>query len=215
MGAREVSNRGGNTIGYFPSITMKQQIPYESTIERDKITLEDFKAEVRAIIAQPLVIPYQYHNKTVTYTPDLLVQTVSKCILIECKPAELVETEDNQRKFDEARKWCEQHRFEFEVVTDEQIRAGFRLKNVKRLTQYARHTISPQMKSRTYGILQAAPKPLSIEELAIQIAPHNFGSALSCILHLAYYHQIDMDLDKEKISNSSLVWLPSRLATKE
>lgn len=143
------------------------------------------------------------------------MQTLSRCILIECKPAELVETEDNQRKFNEARKWCEEHRFEFEVVTDEQIRAGFRLKNVIRLTQYARHTISPQMKSRTYGILRVAQNPLSIEELASEIAPNNFGPALSCILHLAYYHQIAMNLDQEKISNSSLVWLPSRLAVQE
>lgn len=215
MPVREVSNRGGNTIGFFPSIKMKRKIAYESTIERDKMTLIDFDPDVQAFEAQPLVISYQYNNKTVTYTPDLLVQTLSKCILIECKPAEFVVTEDNQRKFTEARKWCEEHRFEFEVVTDEQVRAGFRLKNVKRLTQYARHTISPQMKSRTYGILQAAPRPLSIEELAREIAPNNFGSALSCILHLAYYHQIAINLDQEKISNSSGVWLPSRFATQE
>lgn len=215
MPAREVSNRGGNTIGYFPSIKMKRRIAYESTIERDEMTLIDFDPDVQAFEEQPLVIPYQHNNKTVTYTPDLLVQTLSRCILIECKPAEFVDTEENQSKFKEARKWCEEHRFAFEVVTDEQVRSGFRLMNVKRLTQYARYTISPQMKSCTYSILQAAPNPLSIEALAREIAPNNFGSALSCILHLAYYHQIAINLDVEKISNSSIVWLPSRRATKE
>ena len=133
MPAREVSNRGGNTIGYFPSIKMKQRIAYESTIERDDMTLLDFDPDVQAFEEQPLVIPYRYNNKTVTYTPDLLVQTLHRCILVECKPAEFVETEENQRKFNAARKWCEEHHFEFEVVTDEQVRAGFRLKNVKRL----------------------------------------------------------------------------------
>lgn len=215
MPAREVSNRGGNTIGYYPSIKMKRRIAYESTIERDKMTLLDFDPDVRAFEEQPLVIPYQYKNKTVTYTPDLLVQTLHRCILVECKPAELVVTEENQRKFNAARKWCEEHRFEFEVVTDEQVRTGFRLKNVVRLTQYARYNISPQMKSRTYSILRAAPNPLTIEALAGEIAPNNFGSALSCILHLAYYHQIAINLDEEKISNSSAVWLPSRFARQE
>jgi hypothetical protein len=75
---------------------MKQRIAYESTIERNKITLVDFDPDVQAFEEQPLVILYQYNNKTVMYMPDLLVQTLRKCILVECKPAELVETEGEQ-----------------------------------------------------------------------------------------------------------------------
>jgi len=208
MPAREVSNRGGNTIGYFPSIKMKRKIAFESTIERDKMTLVDFDPDVQAFEEQPLVIPYQYNNKTVTYTPDLLVQTLEKCILVECKPSTLVDTEDNQRKFREARNWCDQHSFAFEVVTDEQIRAGYRLSNVKRLTQYARHVISPQTKSRIYSILRAAGRPMPIIALGHEIAPSKPVSVMSSILHLAYHHQVAMDLDKEKISDASLIWLP-------
>lgn len=208
MPVREVSNRGGNVIGYFPSIKMKRKMAFESTIERDEMTLLDIDPDVQAFEEQPLVIPYRHNNKTVTYTPDLLVQTLEKCILVECKPATLVETEDNQRKFREARKWCEQHSFEFEVVTDEQVRAGYRLSNVKRLTQYARHVITPQTKSRIYSVLRAIGRPIPIAALGNEIVPGKPVSVMSSILHLAYHHQVAIDLDKEKISDASLIWLP-------
>lgn len=215
MPVREVSNRGGNVIGYFPSIKMKRKIAYESTIERDEMTLVDFDPDVQAFEEQPLVILYQHNHKTVTYTPDLLVQTLEKCILVECKPATLVETEDNQRKFREARKWCEQHNFEFEVVTDEQVRAGYRLSNVKRLTQYARHVITPQIKSRIYSVLRAVGRPVPIAALGNEIFPDKPISVMSSILHLAYHHQVAIDLDKEKISDASLIWLPFQSKEKE
>lgn len=208
MPIREVSNRGGNTIGYFPSIKMKRKMAFESTIERDKMTLVDFDQDVQAFEEQPLAIPYQHNNKTVTYTPDILVQTLEKCTLVECKPATLVDTEDNLRKFREARKWCEQHHFEFEVVTDEQVRTGYRLSNVKRLTQYARHVIAPQVKSRIYNVLRTIGKPIPITTLGNEIVPDKPISVMSSILHLAYYHQVAIDLDKEKISDASLIWLP-------
>ena len=37
MPVRKVSNRGGNTIGHFPSLKMGRMIDYESLIERDLI----------------------------------------------------------------------------------------------------------------------------------------------------------------------------------
>jgi hypothetical protein len=215
MPVRKISNRGGNTIGDFPSIKMNRMVAFESTIERDKMILADFDPDVQAFEEQPLAIPYKHNNRTVTYTPDLLILTNRKRILVECKPAALVETEDNQRKFNAARSWCEEHGYEFQVVTDEQVRAGFRLTNVKRLTQHARHVVSPQMGSRIYSILQEASCPMTIATLAQKIAPNNPASAMSSILHLAYHHQIALDLDKEKTEASSLVWLPSQFTQQE
>lgn len=209
MPVRKVSNRGGNIIGYFPSLTMKRMIAFESTIERDKITLADFDPNVLTIEEQPLAIPYEHKKKTVTYTPDFFLQMQGMRILVECKPATLVDTEDNQRKFRAARIWCAEHGYEFQVVTDEQLRSGCRLTNVKKLTQYARHIVDPQTKSRIYGILHGTQAPMTISALAKEIVPNNPASAISSILHLAYHHQIAIDLDKEKIGNSSFVWSAS------
>src|SRR5262249_18461312 len=153
----------------------------------------DIDPNVQAFEEQPLVIPYQHNEREVTYTPDFLLQTQGRHILVECKPASLVKTEANQRKFNAARSWCKEHGYEFEVVTDEQIRAGFRLANVKRLTQYARHVVNAQMKSRICGILQVATTPMMITALAREIAPNNPASAISSILHMAYHHQIAID----------------------
>lgn len=208
MPVRKVSNRGGNIIGYFPSLTMRRMIAFESTIERDELTLADFDPDVLTIEEQPLTISYQHNNKTATYTPDLLIQTLEKSILIECKPATMVNTEDNQRKFRAAEVWCKENGHEFQIVTDEQLRSGSRLANVKKLTQYARHFVHPHTKSRVYNILQGIQTPVTLLTLAQEIAPNNPLSVMSTIFHLAYHHQIALDLDSGKLYNSSLCWLP-------
>ncbi len=215
MPVRKVSNRGGNIIGYFPSNKMKRMIAFESTIERDEVNLLDYDKEVLAFEEQPLAIPYKYKNKTVTYTPDFLVIKAHFRILVECKPAALIRTEDNQRKFDIARSWCKEHDYKFEVATDEQIRSGFRLQNVKRLTQCARHVVSPQVKSHVYSILHAAQGPMTVADLTKEIAPANPPSAISSIFHLAYHHKIALALDEAKLGETSSIWLPSQSLAKE
>lgn len=195
MPVRKVSNRGGNIIGYFPSITMRRMIAFESTIERDEVCIIDFDPEVQEFEEQPLSIPYTYKKRAVTYTPDFCVNRLGKRILVECKPVTLMTTEDNQRKFEVARAWCKESGYEFEVVTDEQIRSGFRLNNIKRLTQCARHHVGPQTKSRIYSILYAAQSPMKVIELAREITLSNPLSALSSIFHLAYHHEISISLE--------------------
>jgi hypothetical protein len=70
MPVRKVSNRGGNTIGHFPSLKMGRMIDYESLIERDLIYLLEFEQDVTWYAEQPLTIPYHYEEKERDYTPD-------------------------------------------------------------------------------------------------------------------------------------------------
>ncbi len=58
MPVRQVSNRGGNVIGKFPSIKMGRMIAFESLLERDFIYLLDYDPAVEWFEEQPLTIEY-------------------------------------------------------------------------------------------------------------------------------------------------------------
>ena len=141
MPVRKVSNRGGNAIGRFPSTKMGRMIAFESLLERDFIYLLDYDPAVEWFEEQPLSIEYVHETKLLHYTPDFHLLERGRHVLVECKPERFVETEENLRKFAVAQAWCEETRWEFRVVTDQQVRNGYRLQNVKLLAQYARQKV--------------------------------------------------------------------------
>ena len=70
MPVRNVTNRGGNVIGRFPSLKMQRMIAFESLLERDFIYLLDYDAAVTWFEEQPLTIEYEHEGKLLHYTPD-------------------------------------------------------------------------------------------------------------------------------------------------
>jgi hypothetical protein len=129
-------------------------------------------------------------------------------VLIECKPEHFVDTKDNRRKFVVAREWCASRDWEFRVVTDQQIRAGFRLQNIKRLTAYARLAVDASLRNRIETCLQAAPTT-TLQALAQSIDPADPQYIITCLLHLAFHHQIDLLLDTTPLSGDmTIAWQP-------
>jgi hypothetical protein len=206
MSVRKVSNWGGNIIGKFPSLKMNRAVQFESTLERDYLHVLDYEPEVTFFEEQPLVIEYQHDHKTRRYTPDFHIVRCRRDILIECKPAALVNTEANQRKFAAARQLCAERDWKFQVVTDAELRAGFRLNNIKLLRRYACHPISGGMKHQIYALLQSTSAVLTIGQ--IQAAATQPAVALTSLLHMAFHHELIIGLDREPLSGSSYVTLP-------
>jgi TnsA endonuclease N terminal len=209
---RQVSNRGGNTIGRFPSLKMKRMISFESLIECDFLYLLDYEPEVERFDEQPLTIEYQCGSATLHYTPDFHILRARRKVLVEYKPQTLVGTEENGRKFNAAITWCGEHDWTFCVVTDPDLRAGLRLKNVKLLTRYARHVVPPEVKGRFYALLETATPPRTIGQLAETLAPADPTAVMANILHLAFHHAIVVELDAAPISVNTPVGLPPRRA---
>lgn len=203
MPVRKVSNRGGNIIGKFPSLKMKRMVQFESTIERDYVYVLDYEVDVTSFEEQPFVIEYRYADKTRRYTPDFHVVRSGRNVLVECKPADLVSTDENQRKFAAARQICALREWEFEIVTDIQLRSGSRLSNIKLLRQYACHTIRPEMKGWIYTLLQNAPIPPTINQ--IQSAASHPVLVFACLMYMAHHHEVAIPLDDGLISVSSPV----------
>lgn len=209
MPVREVSNRGGNAIQLFSSLKMDRLIACESLIERDLACLLDFEQEVVRFTEQPLTIEYTHAGKTLHYTPDFhAVLWVGRNILFECKPQKVVHLDKNQRKFAAGQAWCAERGWLFQVVTDELLRSGFRLRNVKRLTQFARYEIGADVKDRIRALLAAAREPLPVADLLTAAAPDHPQTMMIPLLHMAYHHEVVLPLDDAPLAADSLVTLP-------
>lgn len=207
MPVREVSNKGGSAIGRFPSLKLGRMVDFESMIERDYLYLLDFEPDVEWFEEQPLTIGYRLDGQDLRYTPDFHVARGGN-LLVECKPAALVAAPENQPKFRAARAWCAERSWTFLVVTDKEIRAGWRLKNVRFLTRYARHRVPSEVRSRILNGLRQAAVPLSLDSLIERAAPaDDSAGVIAAILSLAYHHEVVMPLDDDPISGRSLVSL--------
>ena len=205
MPVRKVSNRGGNIIGRFPSIKMGRMIAFESLIERDLVYLLDYDADVEWFEEQPLTITYQYEDKLRHYTPDFRLIERGQNILVECKPAIFVETDENQRKFTVAEEWCREQQWTFRIVTDRDVRSGFLLENIKLLTRYARQAVDSVTYRRIQTLLHSSQRPMRIADLAKMLSPNEPDVAISAILHLAFHHGVCLSIEEYPLSGETLV----------
>jgi hypothetical protein len=210
MPVRKVSNRGGNIIGRFPSLKLERMVDFESLIERDFIYMLDFDSDVVSFTEQPLTIEYEHEGKVLRYTPDFHVIRHGKSSLVECKPEKVVDSTRNQRKFAAGQAWCATQGWTFEVITDAQLRSGYRLSNVRFLTQFARYPISPIVKDRIRLCLSAVPTPTTVADLMMRVSPDHPQLARIPILHMAFHHELLLPLDKAPISGASPVMLSRR-----
>jgi hypothetical protein len=202
MPVRKVSNHGGNAIGRFPSTKMGRMIAFESLLERDFIYLLDYDPVVDWFEEQPLSIEYQQEEQLLHYTPDFHLLEDDRHVLVECKPERFVDTDENRRKLAVGQAWCEKQGWEFRLVTDQQVRSGYRLQNIKLLSQYARQKVDAATRSQIQAFLQAAQIPVCIHDLPQAIAP------MTSLFCLAYHHEIDLPLDEAPISGTTLVSCP-------
>jgi hypothetical protein len=215
MPVRNVTNRGGNVIGRFPSLKMQRMIAFESLLERDLIYLLDYDANVTWFEEQPLTIEYPYEGKTLHYTPDFHLIEHDQHVLVECKPDHFVATADNQRKFAGAQAWCLACDWQFRIVTDAEVRAGYRLHNVKLLTAYARQRLDPGLRCQLYALLQSLPAATPIQDLARALRPTNPAAVMAAILHLAFHGVVDLALTCAPITLSTAVVLRHRARSEE
>lgn len=211
MPVRKVANHGHNIIGRFPSLKLDRMVDFESLIERDFIYLLDFDPDVVSFTEQPLTIEYEHEGKVRSYTPDFHVIKNGQNWLVECKPQQMLRTGPNQRKFAAGQTWCAARGWQFEVITDEQIRQGYRLDNVRFLTQFARYPISPAVKNCIECCLIAASAPLTVAELMIKINPAQPQMLQIPIYHLVFHHDLMLPLDDAPLSND----MPVQLAWRE
>lgn len=210
---RHISSDGDggkrNIIGYFPSVKMRRNIQFESTIELDYCYILDYDKNVLSFEEQPLVIEGEIAGKRRKYTPDFRVQhQKQKDIIVECKPFNMIDVKGNQQQFEIGRKWCEQEGLEYKIITDKELRTGHKLANIKVLWRFARQPVTADAKAYVFGLLNTAIQPLTIAELASKFTTSDFQAAMRIIYHMAYYQHVLMLIDSVPLNLETLVVLP-------
>lgn len=200
----------GGVSGWFASLKMQRMVAFESLVERDYIYLLDFDHQVSTYQEQPFPIYYQEAGKKRHYTPDFYFIRQDHSYLVECKHHKHVEDAVNRPKWEAARHWCRENGATFYVVTDAYLRTGYRLENIKLLTDHARHTIDVNLKARLLCLMLGSNPPATIAELMTALSPQQPQTAITPILHWVYHQELFIPLDESPISVQSPVSLASQ-----
>ncbi len=211
MSVRRVSNWGGNIIGSFPTLKSKDPAPYESTIERDLLFFLEYDHTVLTYTMQPFTIngigPDECPH---SYTPDILVTRTTGKELVECKPAALLDTPHAQQQIALGESWAYDNDCTFVVVTDEDLRAGSSLANLKLLWRYARLAVPHPVTERCRVALKVYPSGISFETLLTYLDGTSPSLTLApCLYSLIFQHILAIDLNKP-LTPASLVWLVAK-----
>ena len=138
---RRIRPSSRSITGKRPSQKTQTIQRFESTLERDYITLLEFDPTIEDYGMQPVTIPYVHEGKACRYTPDALVyykpEAGKKPLLVEIKyAAELQEKKDYlEPKFNAATAYACANGLEFRVFTEVDIRTCY-LRNIKFLSWY-------------------------------------------------------------------------------
>jgi hypothetical protein len=212
MPVRRPSNRGGNIIGSFPSLKLGHPVPYESTIERDLIFFLEFARTVARYEAQPVTIETMLEDgKRHRYTPDFLVVLTASAgsVLVECKPAAKLEDAAVRRQLTIGQGWADTHGCRYMVVSDEDLRAGALLRNLKLLWRYRRYTVPDAAVARCLALLRAYPG-VTFGDVAAQLA----GSAAPLSTAPVLYHLLFLQVLQAELAvplgPASSLWLPGQ-----
>jgi hypothetical protein len=192
----------------FPSLKMKTRIYFESLIEADCIYLLEFDPAISFYREQPLTIHYQTDGRARRYTPDFHAVRSGQDVVIVCKPAHQVNRPENQRKFTAARAWCAQEGAIFEVMTDESLREGWRLQNIKDLHYFARYTFAPAEKEAIQKAIVQLGAAATIGDVLMAVSPTAPLYAMSLIMHMAWWHEVILPLDDARIGPETSIRLP-------
>ena len=202
MSVRQPQHIGSNIIGCFPSLKTKGVVTFESTIERDLIYFLEYDPTVSHFEAQPCTLKYELNGHRKRYTPDFNVCHGSYESLVECKPVSKVP--EFAERFDAIQRLAQWQDKQFVVVTDQQLRTGYYLKNIQHLTYYARFIPPVRFEDQLVKLLQLEGT-LSIERIHHVLSMYTLNVVRASVLHLAYHRRVWIDLSAKQFNTFTLV----------
>lgn len=195
MPVRKIPRSHGSLTGLHAHPTGDRAIAFESSLERDFITLMLFEPDVVRVEEQPVRIPVAAGR---SYVPDFLVRRRERpSTLVEVKPRELLtrDGEKLQEKFAAAKDFAAARGWRFEVWTEEQVRTP-RLQNARFLLPYRRRSADAGLAAR---ILAAVMEMGQAEaDAVLERAFHTDDErarGLATLWHLVALGRLNADLD--------------------
>lgn len=186
---------------------------YESALERDFMMLVEGDPEYRSYQYQPVWVDYvnPTTGKASRYPPDGLVEWITdrRPLLVEVKYRE--DCAGNWRefraKFRAAKAFAASKGWDFEVVTEEDIRSP-RLFNLRFLAAYKKRTVDPKTRRAIMAVLSKAA--ISVDVLTVELGSQGIdrdSTVSTCWALVSTGHlQIEWSVG---ITKNTLVWANS------
>lgn len=206
---RKIRQSNRSITGKRSSLKTNASQHFESTLERDNITLLEFDDDVESYVVQPVTIYYDHGNRPTRYTPDVAVyykpELKRKPLLCEVKyEAELIEKKDHlEPKFNAAKDYARHNGFEFSVITEKEIRTD-RLYNVKFLSRYRQSEIVTSIVAIIMERLDNSGQ-LTPQQLLLTDDTDTNGRILHTFWQLLATGTLNCDMN-QKICMNTLLW---------
>lgn len=212
MPVRNIPKNYRNVTGVAAYSKAVGKAMFESTLERDFLTLLEFNQSVDSFEVQPLTIHWvDGANKERIYTPDVLVyyhHDLSPPTLYEVKyRSDLHEHwKEFKPKFRAARQFAKSQYWRFKLITEKEIRST-RLDNAKFLLSYVKQGLSSEadvnvIVSAINILIRTTPTKL-LQHIYQDEWPR--AQLIPTLWHLIGTHQIGIDFDKP-LTMSSEIW---------
>lgn len=205
-GVRRITNRGRNrVIGKFVSLKMKRIVQWESQIERDCCYWLEFDSDVISYRSQPLTISYIFEDRKLSHTPDFEVIRHSletgQYQYIEVKPHNKTMEDEFKRKHIARSAHFHLHGHKYDLITDDYLRQGYYLENIKLLYRYSRLMFDPEI---LFKIKQALPIHSKQTLEVLQNHCINCGAKIELAYFLLYNRYAIFDMDKPLHINTEI-----------
>src|SRR5260221_4260513 len=182
----------------IPSRKLDRMVCHRNRVGRDYVHLVEFDPAVEAYQEYPRTFRYLCGSDEDSYTPDFLViwRYRSPGIVVTTMQAK-VDDPAYQPRWTATRTWCEQHHYDFGMVTESSLLAHrILLSHLMQLAVHAFRDIPPQAYDFLMKTVMAESRPLSIAEI-VRKAPHlEAGAARSYLWHLLATGDLSADLNE-------------------
>jgi len=206
---RKIGPSNRSITGKRPSIKTNTHHQFESSLERDYLTLLEFDSDVAYYTVQPVQINYHHENKIRRYTPDVAVYYKDafkrKPLLIEIKyEAELIEKKNLlEPKFNAAKVFASGNGYEFKTVCEKDIRTD-KLYNIKFLSRYR----GSEIEAATVAIIMERfdnGDRLTPQQLLLADDIDINGRILHTLWQLLANYTLNCDMN-QKICMNTILW---------
>ncbi len=210
MPVRKIPKNYLGVTGGFSSKKNAVMLGFESLLEKEYMLLLEFDDTVAGFEEQPVTITIPGTKRT--YTPDLLIRFRDPDFRRSCL-AEVKHTDDLTKnaakyaeKFDAARYFAEERGWDFQVVTQEDIRIP-KLQNLKFLRAYRSIDLAEQDKAAVINALDQLGNDTFFNTLLEALAPTTEEKLhwLPIIWHLIVTRAIQCDLDTP-FTDNLVIW---------
>lgn len=216
MPVRKIPLRHSSLSGVTPSHKNNRLHEFESSLERDLLTILEFDINVQSFEEQPVCIHYLDEiGKPHTYTPDVLINYRSDfppgCWMKPqlCEVKYRVDLWKNwpllKPKFRAAVRFAADHGMQFKILTEKEIRTEY-LENARFLNRYRRVEVDPGYVERLDELLHQIPS--TTPEEIIQLAARDTyrqAQYLFVLWHMVVLGLVGVELT-HKLTMQSPIW---------